>query len=313
MEIISNTQVNKLIMKPVLSVIIPVYNNGYSLRTEAFPSLLANSIFRKMEIILIDDGSVDDSTLSTCANLSRRFPNVVFYPLDGPASGSASRPRNFGLQLATSKYVSFLDPDNRISKHGYDKLYGLITIARAFCPQIDFVTGFQVKQLFGDESITARNCSRFPLRIINSTRKYIVDRNFPTISSQAAIFRRSFLTSSNLQFVNNAIGQDTLFGWQALLSARLVLATDTAHVLYLADRSGSVTNLQNIDWFKKSYIREEAQVRWLKETKLLNHYLQSNRNKMRWSLYKKRLACLPGEEVVQAKEILVQIQRLFDR
>ena len=106
----------------ILSIIVPVFNNGEYLLTKAIPSLLRNSNWNSMEIIIVDDGSTDVSTLEVCQFLSRLFPNVKFYSFPPGGSGSASRARNKGMRLASSPTISFLDPDNEISDQGYDKL-----------------------------------------------------------------------------------------------------------------------------------------------------------------------------------------------
>src|SRR5690606_29582907 len=47
-----------------LSVIIPVYNNGDHLYGKCFLSLLRSSLFKHMDIILVDDGSTDKATIN---------------------------------------------------------------------------------------------------------------------------------------------------------------------------------------------------------------------------------------------------------
>lgn len=87
---------------PLLSVIIPVYNAGHFLR-EALESVLIQS-YRPMEVIVIDDGSTDDS-----AEIFRSFKEIryIYQENAGPASA-----RNRGVAVANGEYIGFHDADD---------------------------------------------------------------------------------------------------------------------------------------------------------------------------------------------------------
>src|SRR5699024_5068061 len=71
-----------------LSVIVPIHNNGTYLEEKCFASLKRSSSFDKMEIIFVNDGSTDDTTIKIINRLLRRHPDIVYYEYpDG--SGSA--------------------------------------------------------------------------------------------------------------------------------------------------------------------------------------------------------------------------------
>ena len=107
----------------LISVIIPVYNTGRQLYGKAVPSLLRSSMFKNMEIIVVDDGSTDRETLLIEDYLSRHLSNMVLYRFNDRGSGSASRPRNKGQDLATGRYTVFLDSDDEIIDDSLSKLY----------------------------------------------------------------------------------------------------------------------------------------------------------------------------------------------
>jgi glycosyltransferase involved in cell wall biosynthesis len=91
--------------KPVrVSVVIPVYNAGESLR-EAVQSVLSQTL-RSFEIILVDDGSTDPITQTMIRSFGRRV-RVVRQPNAGPASA-----RNLGISHASGEWIAFLDQDD---------------------------------------------------------------------------------------------------------------------------------------------------------------------------------------------------------
>ncbi|RYX82911.1 glycosyltransferase family 2 protein, partial [bacterium] len=90
--------------KPFVSIIIPVYNAALFL-AETITSTLKQS-YRNFEIILIDDGSSDNSY-----NIAKQFndPKITVVK---QANKGASAARNHGISLATGDYIQFLDADD---------------------------------------------------------------------------------------------------------------------------------------------------------------------------------------------------------
>jgi len=89
--------------KPLVSVIIPVYN-GEKYLAEAIESVLAQT-YRPIEIIIIDDGSTDGS-----ANIAKRYTPPVRYYFQ-PNSG-LSAAQNQGIHLTHGSFVAYLDSDD---------------------------------------------------------------------------------------------------------------------------------------------------------------------------------------------------------
>ncbi|HEJ7947735.1 TPA: glycosyltransferase [Serratia liquefaciens] len=96
---------------PLLSVIVPFYNNENFV--VASLSSLFNQIGDDIEVVIIDDGSTDNSASLVRQLLAeRRHPKVVFISQENSGIAHA---RNVGLQLATGRYVTFLDGDDLLS------------------------------------------------------------------------------------------------------------------------------------------------------------------------------------------------------
>ena len=94
--------------KPLISVIVPVYNVKDYL-TECVDSLLAQT-FDNYEVLLIDDGSTDGSS-TLCESLKTGHPHVhVLHKHNGGLSSA----RNFGLKHAKADLVAFVDSDDTV-------------------------------------------------------------------------------------------------------------------------------------------------------------------------------------------------------
>ena len=108
-------------MDELISVIVPVYNTGQYL-TRCVKSILAQD-YREIEILLVDDGSTDQSTRLLCDAIAEDNAAVrVFHKSNG---GSASA-RNFGIKEAHGCYIGFVDSDDVIESNMYSSLLSAI-------------------------------------------------------------------------------------------------------------------------------------------------------------------------------------------
>lgn len=110
------------------SVIMSVYNVE-SYIDEAIDCLLQQDIgfLENIQLILVDDGSKDQSG-AICDCYAEQYPNNVI--VLHKENGGLSSARNAGKKLATGKYISFFDPDDKLSlntfstvKHYFDRWY----------------------------------------------------------------------------------------------------------------------------------------------------------------------------------------------
>ena len=112
-------------MKPRVSIIVPVYNAAPYLNQCV--SSLTNQTLKEIEIILINDGSTDDS-LAVCAALAATDDRIRL--IDKP-NGGVSEARNDGLRAATGAYVGFVDPDDWVDTDMYERMLATLTAAQA--------------------------------------------------------------------------------------------------------------------------------------------------------------------------------------
>ena len=101
---------------PLLSVIIPVYNTRDML-PRALDSILSQGI-DSLEIILVDDGSPDDS-LSVCQSYAQRDARIRVVSRKNGGPGAA---RNTGLQLAQGYFIAFPDSDDTVTPGAYQMM-----------------------------------------------------------------------------------------------------------------------------------------------------------------------------------------------
>lgn len=94
--------------KGLVSIIVPVFNSSSHLNN-CISSLISQD-YSNIEIILVDDGSVDDSSL-VCSKFVHSDPRVFYFYKD---NGGASSARNYGLSVAKGHFVTFVDSDDYV-------------------------------------------------------------------------------------------------------------------------------------------------------------------------------------------------------
>ncbi len=103
-------------MSPKVSVVVPVYNvEGY---LERCVESLRKQSLREIEIILVDDGSTDGSG-GLCDRYGKEDGRIKVIHKKNEGQGIA---RNCGLDIATGKYVAFVDSDDYMELDAYEKI-----------------------------------------------------------------------------------------------------------------------------------------------------------------------------------------------
>lgn len=105
---------------PLISVIIAIYNPGKYLR-KCLDSIV-NQTYRNLEIILVDDGSTDNS-LAVCREYAEKDSRIIVHHKE---NSGVSATRNAGIRLAHGEYFSFIDSDDYLEEDAYEYLMDLI-------------------------------------------------------------------------------------------------------------------------------------------------------------------------------------------
>lgn len=103
-------------MNPTISVIVPVYNVAEYIE-DAVLSIL-NQTYSDLEVILVNDGSTDDSS-ACCHRLAQRDSRVRMLDKEHEGVGAS---RNCGLTMACGDFIGFIDGDDWIEPDFYEVL-----------------------------------------------------------------------------------------------------------------------------------------------------------------------------------------------
>jgi glycosyltransferase involved in cell wall biosynthesis len=169
----------------LVSAIIPVYNRP-GLLAEAVASVLAQT-HRPVEIVIVDDGSTDD-TARVAQELARGRPAEVLYARQ--ANQGVSLARNAGLRLARGEFIQFLDSDDLLMPEKFrQQVAGLLDnpdCGISYCYTREYRLGQEKRDLPGRK--TARSFRYLFPEILSG-------RLWP---APAPLFRRTLIDSIGL-------------------------------------------------------------------------------------------------------------------
>lgn len=292
-----------------LSVIIPTYNNGNHLMNKCFNSLRRSSMFKDMEIIIIDDGSTDDVTPKVVHYLTEHYSNVKSYFYNDRGSGSASRPRNKAVEFATAPYITYLDPDNEAINDGFAKLYKQIeeddydlvigNMIRLDTKRLIFDYYRTAVQFYGGEVLT------------DGIDEYLVNTEFKAMSIQALIVKREIIQENMLKMVEGAVGQDTIFFQELLLHSDKVKVLNEPIHIYYAAVEGSAVNTITKRFFERYLRLEKYRVQMLEDNDLLEAYVEQRFAYYFQNWYLNKLNLVQEGDELESVKLLGEIVDLY--
>lgn len=290
-----------------LAVIVPIYNNGHHLRHKAFASLRRSRSFEQMHVLLIDDGSTDGSTAAVVDELARTHPNVSAFHHAPGGSGSASRPRNTGLELTFTPFVTYLDPDDEQHEDGYIHLMESLQDAE----EADFALGTQITWTHRRTVLDVHRWLNAGIPEVDGLRRPTRDAlravKFRPASIEGMVARTYWLKNLGLTQPEGATGQDTFFFQQLLHHTKAYLAVDRPVYVYYGAVDTSIVNVVTPKYFRKYLILESARAAWLRETGLMRDYLETRFEHFLVTWYLWKLTRVAPEHREESERIIRQI------
>ena len=235
-------------MNPLISVIVPIYNAEKSLE-KCIRSILSQT-YNNFELILIDDGSKDNS-LSICKQMADNDARVFVVRQD---NAGASAARNRGMELAHGEWIVFVDSDDSVSPDYLKNLSATIKkeyTVLGVCGYSAFYNGnFSHKQVFcgGKYSLGDYNS------LINKI--YIHKYGFPW----GKIYSKNIIDKYSLRFDENVcIAEDLLFMLKYIIQCQTepnanIVFSEKCDYYYMIHKGSLSTSSSSFDKELYSYL-----------------------------------------------------------
>ena len=219
-------------MNPLISIIVPTYNVEKYIRT-CIESILAQT-YRNVEVIIVNDGSTDQS-LAVISDLICSHHNVKVI---NQKNQGLSVARNTGIDVATGKYIAFVDADDKIMPGFVSSLYQIADKTGADIVRGSFrdFNGNIPKAWVPDFNVPT-NCGTIVLdQFLSSNISFVV---------WSSIYRLDFINSNHIRFTPGILfEEDADFTIRAYMLAKLVATSPEPNYAYRI-RQGSILTTNN--------------------------------------------------------------------
>ncbi|WP_282747814.1 glycosyltransferase family 2 protein [Paraprevotella xylaniphila] len=200
-------------LNPAISIIVPVFNAAQYLQ-ECLDSILSQS-FNDFELILIDDGSTDNS-LSICQSYERRDSRIK--TISGPNQG-VSAARNKGLNVACGEWITFVDADDCFLHDALQTLYN-----RAMCTGADLVLANALRLKDGNLNKILSLSNEVLSNVICSIKHFAL---------WGYLFNGQIIRQNRLKFIEGlAYSEDRIFIYQISMFCKTIAYCVTPVYVY---------------------------------------------------------------------------------
>ncbi len=229
-------------MKPLISVIVPIYN------TELYLGKCIQSIIKQtyseLEILLINDGSIDHS-LDICYNFAKKDNRIRVFT---KKNTGVSNTRNLGIQKSKGEYILFIDSDDFIDIDYISKMYQeiekndyeMIISGMTFCDVQEKIIKKELYKINNQELL------------LDEIMEDVINTLY-FCSACKTLIKKSLIDHHHIRFNEQlSFGEDFMFSYQLLKASKKIgYLSDTGY--YYRQNNMSLTHETNIEKIKKYF------------------------------------------------------------
>ena len=228
-------------MKPLLTVVIPVYNVEKYLN-RCLKSILIQE-WKNYDIILVDDGSTDRSP-QICDDYVKAYD---FISVIHKENGGLSEARNTGISHAKGDYVYFPDSDDWLEPQTFKELAEVLE-SREF----DIIS-FNREFVKGEEDVIISDPIETQVFEGKDAFVQMLKHSYITGFANDKIYKKSLFVDNNISFPKGKYYEDLGTNYKLFLSAKKVYATNQKYYHYLIDNPDSITQSWNEKKFRDMF------------------------------------------------------------
>ena len=228
-------------MKPLLTVVIPVYNVEKYLN-RCIESILLQE-WKNYDILLVDDGSTDHSP-QICDDYVKAYD---FISVIHKENGGLSEARNTGISHAKGEYVYFPDSDDWIEPDTF------IALAEALESQDFDIISFNREFVKGEEDAIVSEPEVTQVFEGKDAFVQMLKHRYITGFANDKIYRKSLFMDRDILFPRGKYYEDLGTNYKLFLSAKKVYATNQKYYHYLIDNPDSITQSWNEKKFRDMF------------------------------------------------------------
>jgi glycosyltransferase involved in cell wall biosynthesis len=235
-------------MKPLISIIIPVYNAERTLGA-CLDSVLAQT-YTDIEVLCVVDGA-NDASADILYRYADRDPRVHVI---GQESAGPATARNAGLAAAQGTYIGFVDADDRVAPEMFEKLHTAIEETEAdlaCCAHYSVGADGSEREVALDErfDVSSGASSGASMEVSTPQDLGLLLTRLPDFIWDK-LYRRALIAREEIRFPDGRVyGEDTVFLAKYLRHTARVAFVRAPLYYYTAFSTGSITNTVSDAWY----------------------------------------------------------------
>lgn len=214
---------------PKLSIIVPFYNTENFL-SRCLESLI-NQTIKDIEIICVDDGSIDNSK-EIVKTFSKNDSRIKIIEQKNLKQGAA---RNNGIHHASGEYIGFVDSDDWVDLDYFEKLYNS---AKKYNSDIALATNVRIGNGKTKKRLNIKE-EEFKTELQDKFDICNLSKN-PCPTNK--IYRTSFLKQHNILYPENCYCEDKLFVTKAVYYSNGIVSTPNTNYYYFRNPNSTVNS-----------------------------------------------------------------------
>lgn len=205
---------------PKISIIVPIYNVEKYI--DRCLKSIQNQTLKDIEVILVDDGSKDNSI-----SIAKQYLEDKRFKLYHKDNGGLSSARNYGMNYATGDYLAFIDSDDYIEYDMYEKMYLLAVNNKSDVVECDFIWEYPNDSIVDKTRVNIDN-------MLTDVR----------VVAWNKIYRKKLIDKIGVEFTNGVRYEDIDWCYKILPYISRFSSLKEAKYHYI-QRESSIANTQN--------------------------------------------------------------------
>ena len=241
-------------MDKLISVILPCYKVEKYI--DKCMDTIVNQTYKNLEIILVDDGSPDNSG-KLCDEWAKKDNRIKVVHKE---NGGLSSARNAGMEVATGDFITFVDPDDYVDKTMYEKMMNKINKDNSDICFVGFVRVYEngkpsrINKEYNLKSFEKEVDFKYFHRFNFKTKNNITNTDNIMGSVWRVLIKKEFV--EGLKFVENVVSEDLFFMVEVLKRVKKISVLDENLYFYL-QREGSLIRVLDEKKMNKYYHQME--------------------------------------------------------
>lgn len=228
---------------PLISILLPIYNVGQYLEL-SLKSIL-NQSYQNLEIVLVDDGSTDNSGGLCDLYASKDVRIKVIHQ----KNGGVAKARNTALDHATGEYYIFVDPDDGINKFTIEYLYNIMLREKAAIVGgglLNFHDDNEIENFINADLLNRSN--NYDYQIYSKTDIWANIYNESFLPSLVVVWNKLYVKDvfDNLRFPEGKVHEDEYLIHHIYNKANKIVIANIENYYYRL-RKGSITKVFYVD------------------------------------------------------------------